>query len=105
MENENTNHEHRHHHHTGMRGWSKAWRIAKWILIVLVILAFIKFLYGSMIERGMMGGYFFMKEGTGTIKKYKASPGKRILEIRKDDAATTPTTTVVETTGTTVPAN
>lgn len=53
----------------------------------------------------MMGGYFFMKEGTGTIKKYKASPGKRILEIRKDDAATTPTTTVVETTGTTVPAN
>jgi hypothetical protein len=58
-----------------------------------------------MIERGMMGGYFFMKEGTGTIKKYKASPGKRILEIRKDDAAVVAPTTGETSTGTAVPTN
>ena len=101
MENENTNHEHHHHHDKRMDGNTNAWNIAKWILVILVILALLRFLFGGMMGRGMMGDRMFMKDGSGTEKQYKASPGKRILNIRKEEPVVTTsgeTTTTVETT-------
>lgn len=78
------------------------WNIAKWIILALVAIALI-WLYNS----GMMGKWMMdntvIQNGTGATKTTKTntetktikpSPGKRMLQIRKDDTTTTTTTTV-----------